>query len=166
MYQRRLQINSPVDVPIVIYHNFLKVAPGHAFLALTDPSYIEIWGDTIGYKVALFNIDPSVGGRYDIAYSDPSGVLRQASGEILEFQPPRCLVFTRELDVKSGEETLETLIFDSMDGGTYLTGISRYPSIEVRDRIANVSFMSFVANAFECLDEVVGDSWVVENLSV
>jgi len=76
--------------------------PKRVFTALTDPKQLMRWWGAEGpCKAKLWEMDSRVGGSWRFEAADPTGKIVingvsdfKASGEILEYDPPRLLAYT------------------------------------------------------------------------
>ncbi len=75
-------------------------------------------------------IDPRPGGAVEICY--PNGV--QARGEILEIEPPRCVVFSYGYGGNPAEFSIVTIILDTAPDGTRLRLTHAFSSRKIRDQ--------------------------------
>ncbi len=77
----------------------IAAPPDRVFQALTTASELQRWFTSSECPVKLWKMDPRPGGRYSYATEAGSVVVNgirefQCHGEILEYDPPRLLVYT------------------------------------------------------------------------
>jgi len=88
------------DIDAIVAEIDVAAPPGRVFQALTDSGELMRWfkGDE-GCPVKLWRMDPRKGGKYGYAAQKGELTLNgvdelDCHGEILEFDPPRLLVYT------------------------------------------------------------------------
>jgi uncharacterized protein YndB with AHSA1/START domain len=106
----------------------VSATAARVFEALTDPRQLMRWWGAEGEcKATLWEMDGRMGGKWRFASSDPSrkivvnGVSEfQAEGEIVEFDPPRCLAYTwiANWHDRPGQSTLVRWELTPSEGGT------------------------------------------------
>ena len=73
----------------------IAAAPEHVFQALVDPKQVvQWWGQAGVYRCTKFHTDLRAGGEWRSAGVDGDGRGFEVSGEYLQVQPPRLLVYT------------------------------------------------------------------------
>lgn len=97
------------------------VAPEKVWQAWTDPQALKQWFGPDAGKVTLAEADVRVGGRFRIAFHTMDGELHDVSGEYREVEPHRRLAFTWAWRSTPERESLVTLTFRPVDGGTEFT---------------------------------------------
>ena len=87
------------DVDAIVSEIEIFAPPARIFQALTDPSALQRWFTNPECPVKTWTMDARLGGRY--GYSTEKGALVvnnvnefACQGEIVEFDPPRLLVYT------------------------------------------------------------------------
>jgi len=87
------------DQDAVISEIEIAAPPDRVFQALTDAAQLKRWFTSPECPVKFWEMDPRLGGRYRYATEKGSTVVNNVSefachGEILEYDPPRVLVYT------------------------------------------------------------------------
>jgi len=87
------------DQDAVISEIEIAAPPDRVFQALTDAAQLKRWFTSPECPVKFWEMDPRLGGRYRYATEKGSIVVNNVSefachGEILEYDPPRVLVYT------------------------------------------------------------------------
>jgi uncharacterized protein YndB with AHSA1/START domain len=89
------------DLDAVVAEIEVAAPPQRVFSALTDAKQLMRWWSDEHCRTKVWQIDGRVGGKWHYESSDPSGQpvmngVRKfvADGEILEYDPPRVLVYT------------------------------------------------------------------------
>jgi len=106
--------------------------------AWTKKEHLEKWqGAPQGFTVTQAHSDIRPGGTFKLCMRSPDGVDHWLQGEYREVVPPERLVFTHSwlnAEGKPGKETLVTLTFTEVAGGTELTlKQTGFPSAQSRD---------------------------------
>jgi len=87
------------DQDAIISEIDIAAPPERVFQALTDAAQLKRWFSDPSCPVKLWEMDARLGGRYRYATEKGTVVVNNVSefechGEILEFDPPRLLVYT------------------------------------------------------------------------
>lgn len=90
------------------------------FRALTEPAELATWWGPHGFRTLVTGFDLSVGGGYRFAMQPPDGAQFHLSGEFLEIDPPRRLVYTFRWEEPSPDDrdTIVTLSLDALGDAT------------------------------------------------
>lgn len=110
------------DAPSLTLTRQLKAPIDRVFRAWTDGSALQRWfGPSDAMSVPVAEVDPRVGGRFRIVLEEASGTRHSVGGvyRVVEFN--RKLVFTWAWESTPERESLVTLTFETIDGGTRLT---------------------------------------------
>jgi uncharacterized protein YndB with AHSA1/START domain len=105
----------------VLELSFVLDAPRtRIFRMLTEPAELATWWGPHGFTTPETELDLSVGGGYRFAMQPPDGDLFHLSGEFLEIDPPRRLVYTFRWEEPDPDdrETVVTLSLDAVGDGT------------------------------------------------
>jgi uncharacterized protein YndB with AHSA1/START domain len=150
-----LEIETPADEPVIRYRRFVKAPPELVFRAYTDPGHMKNWLGPRYLETVLCEVDLRVGGRFRFVQRAPDGTEHGFHGVYSEVDPPHRLTNTFVYEPWPEAETVETIVFDAVTGGTMITGISRHTSIEARDRHVASGMEKGMSEGFEKLDELV-----------
>lgn len=87
------------DLDAIVAEIDISASPGRVFEALTDPSQLMRWFTDASCPVKSWQMDAPLGGSYSYATEKSNIVVNGVSefkcrGEIIEFDPPRLLVYT------------------------------------------------------------------------
>ncbi len=83
------------DADAIVNEIQIAAPPEHVFQALVDPTQVvQWWGQAGVYRCTKFHADLGAGGEWRSAGVDGDGRGFEVSGEYLEIQPPRLLVYT------------------------------------------------------------------------
>jgi uncharacterized protein YndB with AHSA1/START domain len=93
------------------------------FRALTSPAELATWWGPRGFTTPEIDLDLRVGGAYRFGMQPPDGDLFHLSGEFLEVEAPRRLVYTFRWDEPDPDdrETVVRLTLDEVDDGTQVS---------------------------------------------
>ena len=73
----------------------IAAPPERVFKALTDSAEAHKWGQHKDYQLTVWDMDPRVGGKWRfVSHEVATGKDYVHDGEILEYDPPRLLVYT------------------------------------------------------------------------
>ncbi|MGH7654945.1 MAG: SRPBCC family protein, partial [Gemmatimonadaceae bacterium] len=72
----------------------IHAARACVFAAWTDPAAIRLWNARGGLRVPVAEVELRVGGAYRIDMTAPDGTVHRISGEYLEIDQPKRLVYT------------------------------------------------------------------------
>jgi uncharacterized protein YndB with AHSA1/START domain len=106
--------------------------PDRVFQALTDPSRLSMWWGKRGiYRVTHAEGDLRVGGKWRSAGMGDDGKAFEVTGEYLEIDPPRLLVFTWISSWTTGEPSTVRWDLIPTNRGTLVklchSGLAKYP---------------------------------------
>jgi uncharacterized protein YndB with AHSA1/START domain len=104
------------------------------FTALTEPAELAKWWGPQGFTTPEIALDLRVGGQYRLGMQPPDGDLFHLSGEYLEIDPPRRLVYTFGWEEPDPDDrvTVVTLSLDDMRDNTELSLSQREFATEAR----------------------------------
>lgn len=81
--------------PVLRLERLLDAPPERIFAAWTDPVVLRRWwAAEPDWTTPEASTDVRVGGRYRLSMRDTTGTVRSVTGEYLEVDPPRRLVYT------------------------------------------------------------------------
>jgi uncharacterized protein YndB with AHSA1/START domain len=123
--------------PSIVLTRRYPVAPEKVWRAWTDAQALKAWfkPGPQGFGVLLAEADARVGGRYRILMKAPDGEEHDVSGVYREVVPNRKLVFTWAWKTTPERESLVTLTFRAVGGGTELElKHEQFFDAEARDR--------------------------------
>ncbi len=80
--------------PSLSLRRVMKAPPERVYAAWTDPQMILRWWGPTGATPLTAETDVRVGGRFRMTFSTQDGEMHDVSGEYLEVEPARKLVFT------------------------------------------------------------------------
>jgi uncharacterized protein YndB with AHSA1/START domain len=113
----------------------IKAKRARVFDAWTKPELMHLWFAPGNMTVPSASADPRVGGAYRVEMRGDAGVTHIVSGVYQEIVPNELLRFTWGWQGGPKEESLVTIVFKDIEGGTELTLThERLDSVESRDK--------------------------------
>jgi uncharacterized protein YndB with AHSA1/START domain len=99
----------------------IKAAPAKVYAAWTRPELMVRWWGPDGGPVLSAESDPRVGGRFRVVFQSLAGETHDCSGEYLEVEPERKLVFTWQWITTPERRSLVSIAFSPIPEGTELS---------------------------------------------
>ena len=93
------------------------------FAAWTEPRHLRRWSAPHGFEIPVAEGELRPGGGWRAAMRAPDGTEHRLAGTYREIVAPERLVFTHawlDDDGRPGPETLVTVTFDAVEGGTLM----------------------------------------------
>jgi uncharacterized protein YndB with AHSA1/START domain len=121
--------------------------------AWTSPEHVPNWllGPE-GWTMPVCEIDLRPGGAWHFVWRRDDGTEMEMRGEYREVVPPKRLVNTESWG-GDWPETLNTVVFDELDGQTTVTVTSLYPSQEAREAAVATGMETGMNRSFDLLDD-------------
>jgi uncharacterized protein YndB with AHSA1/START domain len=91
------------------------------FDAWTQPEHIKRWSAPEGMDVPISDVDLTVGGRFHLQMRNAEGGTHSARGVYQEIDRPSRVVYSWAWDEHPHGESLITVEFKAVDGGTEVT---------------------------------------------
>lgn len=107
--------------PSLTITRFMKAPPARVFAAWTDPAKLIGWFGPDALPTLSAEVDLRPGGKYSIVFQTLNCETHNAHGEYLEVVENERLVFTWRWISFPERESLVTLTFKPVDGGTEFT---------------------------------------------
>ncbi|HKS46528.1 MAG TPA: SRPBCC family protein [Amycolatopsis sp.] len=145
---------EPGKQEIVLRHTF--DAPRElVFATATDPDLLpDWWGpDRLSTTVDVMDLRP--GGYWRLVHHDTDGNGFAFHGVHHDITAPERVVRTFEFEGAPGHVSLETAVFEDVDGKTRLTTTSVYQSVEDRDAVLASGMEGGARQTMERLDVLV-----------
>lgn len=122
-----------------------------------DPALMQRWllGPD-GWTMPVCEVAVIVGDHYRYEWESVDGSQRFGfTGELLESTPPRRAVTTEQMIGMDGPGTTNEMTLTPVEGGTLLSILITYPSLEVRDMVLATGMTSGMETSYERLEEHV-----------
>ncbi len=151
------KLTLPTDEQIVITREF--DAPRHlVYRAYTTPDLVKRWFHAKRGTVTVAEIDLRVGGAWRYVMVTDSGDEVGFHGEYRELVPDERIVATEVYEGAPepypGEEVVNTVTLDEVDGRTIWTLVIQCPSKGVRDAIIDSGMEAGLQDALDLLEEL------------
>lgn len=111
-----------------------------------------------GWRMAVSEVDVSVGGRYRIAWEPEPGTEGEAfgfDGETLLLDEPRRIVQTEHMTDTDYPSTTNDMSFYEEDGATLLTLLIEYPDAATRDAVLATGMVDGMEKSFQRMERVL-----------
>jgi len=102
----------------------------------------------------LLEFEPRPGGRIPVRCTGGAGVEAYFNGVYHTVTQDERIIQTFEYEGAPGEVCLESVTFESHDGGTRMRSHSVFPSVESRDMAVASGMESGITDSYERLDEL------------
>jgi uncharacterized protein YndB with AHSA1/START domain len=147
-------IAEPGKQEILVTRVF-DASPKLVFKAYTDPDLIRQWLGPRRMTMTIKQMDVRPGGSWRYVHSDPEGNEYGFHGVFHAVVPHERLVQTFEFEGVPGHVSLDTAIFEAMDGKTKVTLQSVFQSVEDRDGMVASGMEEGMNEGLDRLDEVL-----------
>jgi uncharacterized protein YndB with AHSA1/START domain len=128
----RLIVTLPSDREIRLTRTF--DAPRElVFEAFSKPEHVGQWWGPRNTSMIVCDMDFRPGGTYRFVHGNPDGSEDAFRGEYREIVRPERIVWTFEYEGFPGHVSVETMVFEALDGKTRITGTTVFDSVEDRD---------------------------------
>jgi uncharacterized protein YndB with AHSA1/START domain len=153
MTQPVLDLEVPVDAPLIVWKRIVKAPPALVFDAWTKPEHLRRWWGPRRLELVSCDVDLRVGGGFRFVQRAPDGTEHAFHGTYLEIDRASRLVTTFVYEGAPDDEAVDTLVFEAVDGVTVLHGRSEHGSIASRDRHVEGGMEQGFADTLARLDE-------------
>lgn len=150
--EAKILSDTQVRVSRVIRGNVEQVWRAHH-----DPDLLKRWllGPD-GWTMPVCKVASAVGDTYRYEWEKEDGSQRFGfEGELLESAPPHGAVTTERMIGMEGPGTVNSLTLVPVRGGTLLTLVVTYPSVEVRDMVLGTGMTDGMERSYQRLEEEV-----------
>jgi uncharacterized protein YndB with AHSA1/START domain len=110
-------MGAPADGSILELMFLLPGPPEQIFTALTEPAELARWWGPHGFTTPEIELDVRVGGTYRFGMQPPDGDLFYVTGEFVEVDPPRRLVYTFRWEPPDPDDRETTVALTLRDAG-------------------------------------------------
>lgn len=125
------------------------------FKVMTDPQAIPQWWGPRNLTTTVDKMEPQSGGSWRYVVSAQNGDEWAFHGVYHAIEAPERIIFTYEYEAEPGHVSLETTMFEDHDGGTKLTTISVFQTIEDRDNMLQSDWQEGEAESMGRLEELL-----------
>jgi uncharacterized protein YndB with AHSA1/START domain len=154
----RLTMVAPKDRPVVLMRRHFAAPRDLVWSCFTMPDRLGAWWGPQGHVNTVTQLDARSGGGYRVEQTDPKGNRFAFFGDYLDVTAPERLVNTFQMEGPyGGKPVTNTQIFEEVDGGTQLTAISRFGSVEQRDATAAHGMEPGARQSYDRLGALLAD---------
>jgi uncharacterized protein YndB with AHSA1/START domain len=146
-------ITAQPGTPFLDIEREFDATPAQLFRAYTDPELITQWLGPRRLTMELLEFEPRPGGRYRYVHRG-AGVEAYFNGVYHTVTQDERIIQTFEYEGAPGEVCLESVTFESHDGGTRMRSHSVFPSVESRDMAVASGMETGIIEGYERLDEL------------
>lgn len=132
------------------------VPPEQVFKVYTDPALIPRWWGPRRYWTRVDRLEVRPGGQWRFVNGDDQGIEYGFHGVYHDIETGKRIVQTFEFDGAPGHVSLESAVFEALEGGrTLLTNHAVYQSVEARDAMIGEGMEEGMNDTFDRLDEIL-----------
>jgi uncharacterized protein YndB with AHSA1/START domain len=139
----------------IISTSILNAPRELVFKVMNDPQTIPQWWGPRALTTIVDKMEPWSGGSWRYLVSDQQGGEYAFHGVYHTIEAPLRIIFTYEWEGLPGHVSLETTLLDESDGGTKVTTISVFQSIEDRDGMLQSGMEDGGDQTMERLEELL-----------
>ncbi|MDQ6693340.1 MAG: SRPBCC family protein [Chloroflexota bacterium] len=125
------------------------------FKLMTDPELIPQWWGPRVLTTTVDKMEPWSGGSWRYVVSDQKGSEWTFHGVYHTIEAPLRIIYTYEDEGLPGKVSLETTMYEDHDGGTKVTTISVFQSIEDRDAMMQSGMQEGGDETMDRLEELL-----------
>lgn len=125
------------------------------FKIMTDPETIPQWWGPRNLTTTVDKMEPRSGGSWRYVVSAQNGKEWAFHGVYHAIEAPVRTVFTYEYEGLPGHVSMETAMFEDHDGGTKVTIISVFQTIEDRDNMLQSDWQEGEEESMDRLEELL-----------
>lgn len=154
---RGVTVTLPSDRELVI-SRVIAAPRERVFEAWTTPALVTQWLSGLEtWRLAVCEMDPRPGGALRWEWHGADGGRMGLSGTYREVTPPERIVHTELFDEDwTGGETLVTVVFDEVAGGTNMILTVLYSSQEARDGAGSTDMAEGMEMGYQRLEQLLG----------
>jgi uncharacterized protein YndB with AHSA1/START domain len=151
---RTLSVRAEPGERTILMTRFFEAPRELVWRAYTDPAAIPHWWGPARYATTVEQMEVRPGGRWRYISRDAEGNEYAFNGEYREVVPPERLVATFQFEGAPGDaphSSLDSATFEERGGGTLLTIVSHFDSVEARDAMLSTDMEEGAAEGFDRL---------------
>ena len=150
------QIVADPALPTIVITREFEAPPERVFRAYTEPELVAQWLGPRRYTIELVEYDARTGGSYRFVHRAEDDDTEYAfRGVFHEVRPTERIVQTFTYEDFPDGVSLETAVFEGLDGRTRVTTTSLMDSIEARDAMIASGMEGGLRESYERLDELL-----------
>lgn len=149
-------ITTEPGTPFVDVTREFDATPAQVFRAHTDPELVKKWLGPRRLSMTVERFDARSGGGYRYVHTDDQGNTYGFRGVFHTVEEDAQIIQTFEFEGAPGQVAIDTMTFEDLGNGrTRLTGHSVFPTVEVRDAMAESGMEHGMREGYEQLDELL-----------
>jgi uncharacterized protein YndB with AHSA1/START domain len=125
------------------------------FKVYTDPELIPLWWGPSSQTVTVEKMEVRPGGQWRYISRSDDGSQVSFYGEYREVVPPERLSYTFEFEFAPGHVSLETAVFEDLNGKTKVTATAAYQSTEQLEAVIQSGMESGARETYERMAELL-----------
>jgi uncharacterized protein YndB with AHSA1/START domain len=149
------QIVADPALPTIVITREFEAPPEKVFRAHTERDLVAQWLGPRRYRIEIVEYDARTGGSYRFVHHDDDGSEYAFRGVFHEVRPTERIVQTFTYEGYPDGVSLETAVFEDLDGRTGVTNTSVFDSIEARDAMIASGMEGGLRESYERLDELL-----------
>lgn len=153
---RRTEVQILIDTMIRV-SRLIRGTVEQVWAAHHDPALLQRWMlGPDGWTMPVCEVAGSVGESYRYEWESEDGTQRFGfTGELLASTAPHRSVTTESMIGGDGPATTNEMTLTSVEGGTLLSVVITYPSVEIRDLVLGTGMADGMEASFGRLEEAV-----------
>jgi uncharacterized protein YndB with AHSA1/START domain len=151
-------IEAPPGTPFIDVQRDFSATPEQLFRAWTEPALVAQWLGPRDKEIDLIEYDARTGGSYRYVHRDADGREYRFRGVFHTVVGDERIVQTFEFEGAPDEVSLDSAVFEDLDGRTRLRTHTVFPSIEARDAAIANGMARGIAESMDRLEELTGSS--------
>lgn len=152
------RIVADPEVPTIVIIREFEAPPERVFRAYTDPDLLVQWLGPRRLTTRIDEYDARTGGSYRYVNCEEDGTEYGFRGVFHEVRPHDRIVQTFSFDGFPDGVSLETALFEDLDGRTRVTTKSVLDSFEARDGMIASGMETGVVEGYERLDDLLAQA--------
>jgi uncharacterized protein YndB with AHSA1/START domain len=149
------QIVADPALPTIVITREFEAPPERVFRAYTEPDLVAQWLGPRRYTIEIVEYDARTGGSYRFVHRAGDDTEYAFRGVFHEVRPTERIVQTFTYEGYPDGVSLETALFEDLDGRTRVTTTSVMDSIEARDAMIASGMEGGLRESYERLDELL-----------
>jgi len=152
-----LHVETPNDEPIIVMTRTFAAPREFVWAAFTDPKHVKIWYGGHGFENPVCEMDVRPGGIWKHTMRTPDGTEFPMEFVYVEVVKPSRLVWKNARPVANlnrAANITNTVTLEDAGKETNMTLVSRFDSIEERDRSMNMGYSRVIGQGSEKLDAI------------